>query len=117
MPGPSSALIGIVLIASTAPLVLGANAVAKQGTPGRSTRSWPAEPTLSGTYRPMVAGAEPCIPVRLMERLSRVDANTLRYEFTTEEPSLYARPPISIQISLARVPANETSEPSRREAC
>jgi hypothetical protein len=193
-----------VLIATAAPLVLGAKAAASQATQDHSTRTSSGEPDLTGTYLPIVDGDGECIPdragvivvpplaagatqisqtpdfvvirnqgiarvvplqpsthvaakltpylgspqgrweddtlviestrlpiktlaaitsqpsdredVRLIERVSLFEANTLRYEFTVEEPSAYAKP-VSVQVWLARVPSSEALQPSRSEAC
>ena len=47
--------------------------------------------------------------LRLVERLTRVDANTLRYEFTVNDPKIYTRP-WTIRFDLAAKPGYEIYE-------
>ena len=51
------------------------------------------------------------IGLRLVERFRRVDANTLRYEFTVDNPSAFARPWTAV------LPMSRSSERLFEYAC
>jgi hypothetical protein len=47
--------------------------------------------------------------LRLVERFTRVDANTVRYEFTVDDPKIYTRP-WTVRVNLAAKPGYEIYE-------
>jgi hypothetical protein len=82
---------------------------------GDSRGRWEGDALVVDTvkfHRPtLMSGGETSATMRLVERFRRVDADTLLYEFTIEDPTTWTRP------WTAQVPMRKSKDPVYEYAC